>query len=203
MGKPLKELAEAMKVLTPERVKLIRRIMVDGLDILTTYDPRHVRDYTPRVNADVRNSHIVAEGRRQTEGRTDIRVTVKRGRVLFIIEERLCLSFKKLDRRLRSRNIPTWQARRFERQMPLGIDLPPELTNVVAGYTLDQVGTPTEMFVTCPDEKENHWVLPLGAVAGVAEPLELPTTPVAPAPRPRIIPKPGQMPRRESDGSAE
>ncbi len=203
MEKPLEELAEAMNVLTPERAALIRRIMRAGLDIFTTYEPRHLRDYAPRVSADVRNSHIVGEARRQTEGRTDFRVTVQRGRILFIIEERLCLSFKKLDRRLRSRNIPTRQARRFDRQLPLGFDLPPALTNIIAGYTLDRVGTPTAMFVTCPNDKENHWVLPLGVAADVAAPLALPMTPTAPAPRLRVIPKPGQMPKRESDGPTE
>lgn len=208
MAEPKLSLEEALTLLTSERVALISKIIRDGLAIYDDpkeYGPGARRDHTPRTKADNRNCHIVAEGRRQTLGRDDIRVQERDGRVLFIIEDRLCLAFKKLDQRLRSRSSPTRRSRRFELNLPLGIDLPPELTNVIAGYTLDAVGTPEQMYVTCPNGKTNAWVLPLGNVTTDAEitqfPVATPVTDIAERRRSRVILKQPQM--READGSAE
>src|SRR5947209_1272454 len=126
----LRTLEEALAILTPERCRLIAKVLTDGLAIYDdreNYPPQVRRDHTPRVSADIRNAHIVGEGYRQMLEQSGIRVKAERGRILFFIQDELCLWFKKLTSRkgrLRASSIPTRQAKKFEGQIPLNTELP-------------------------------------------------------------------------------
>ncbi len=95
----------------------------------------------------------------------DVQVTTKGNRVLFVIADRVRISFKKLDRRLRPRNYPTQLALDFLHQQldpPLpGLATVSSLTNIVAGYTANADETDFEVHITCPRGDRNEWELKL------------------------------------------
>src|SRR5436309_2248692 len=111
------------------------------------YDPAYYgdaarREHTPGVRAAIRNCHILARANRATLEMSQVRAIIKRGRVMFIVADRLCVSFKKLNRDLRPRYVRTRQAEAFAMQtLWSDSDLPPMLTNVFAGYVSDAAET--------------------------------------------------------------
>lgn len=159
---------QVQAILTKAHVAWITKVHTEGLADDESYDPGLRRKHHPILRAGIRNCHIVDRARLAAEEMPDIRVCIRRGRLLFIIGEQLCVSFKKLDRRLRSRNIPTRQARGFTAQQPRLLSLPPELTNLIAGYQLDGSETKFELWVTCPDGGQHVWEWPIAGF-GVLE----------------------------------
>jgi len=155
---------DVLALLTSDRKNIILDSIRGGLAFYedpTNYSAAARRDHTLRESATCRNSHIVARARRATAEMSDFCVKVVRGRVLFIIEDKLCVSFKKFDKRLRSRNYPTRQARAFLGQRTLELAFPPEMTNLVAGYKMDPAEVDYEVFITCPIGNKNAWQLRL------------------------------------------
>ncbi len=159
---------EFQLMLTPERKKFILEAIRGGVEDYNNpafYGAEARLDHIPRVRANLRNCHIVGRARRALTGRTDMRVINKRGRVLFIIADTCQVSFKKLDARLHSSNVPTQQSLAFNGQTfdtpPLfGHDMPLALTNLIAGYRYLNRDSESdyEIYITCPCDQDNYWV---------------------------------------------
>jgi hypothetical protein len=162
---------EFLDVVTPEQRQFITDCIKRGLadyDNPDLYGEAARRVHTPSIRATIRNCHIVSHAKRGLLERSDIKVREKRNRVLFIISDKICVSFKKFDDNLRTRNYPTQQALAFEGQT-LHMDLPSEVTNIFAGYLFNQAETEYELFITCPVGKKNEWHLKLSGSAKVLD----------------------------------
>lgn len=149
------------QVFTAEHKKLLLECFHEGLGDYNNpkyYSDEAKRDHTPSARALNRHCHIVARIHRVLMERHDIRPINKRGRTLFIFNDKLQFSIKKFDGRLRTSNAPTQQAKAFKAQLPLDVDMPAELTNIFAGYKYDAAETNYEIYITCPNDEQNFWV---------------------------------------------
>jgi hypothetical protein len=105
---------------------------------------------------------IVARAKKTLGDDPEVRFLAIRGQLLFIIRNRVRLRFKKLDSRLRSRNVMTDQARSFLRQeqgsLP-GLEDPG--VNLQAGYRwTNDARTAFDVHVTCPSDVDSlQWYL--------------------------------------------
>lgn len=159
-----------LNFLTPERKRLMIDCVKGGLADYNNpayYGIQARIDHTPSVVAAIRNCHIVARARLASAESPDMAVSCRRGRVLFTIADLVRVSFKKLNGRLRPRNIPTRQNRAFlgqrlDPQPPLtGLEDVPFMTNVVAGYVQDPADMRLHVHVICPLDESNYWDLEL------------------------------------------
>jgi hypothetical protein len=148
---------EFTRLLSAERRKFIMDCVLGGLgdyDNPNYYSSAARVDHGPNTQASIRNSHIVARATRSNLSALGVQITNRRGRILFIVEGKIRISFKKFTRSLRSRNYPTPQALDFLGQK---LDLQP-ITNVIAGYRAsDATATSFEVWATCPIDDDNHW----------------------------------------------
>ena len=86
-----------------------------------------------------------------------LRVKRKGQLILVIVEDQMVLKLKKLDKRLRSRNVRTTQADNFFKQEMLDESVF-EGTNATAGYVLDKLSAmPTNMVVVCWHNEAKLW----------------------------------------------
>ncbi|MFY8000289.1 MAG: hypothetical protein ACOVSW_16965 [Candidatus Kapaibacteriota bacterium] len=120
-----------------------------------------------RTKASINNDRIVARIKEKTRDIPNVvEVKQKRGGFLLrVIGENLDLyvRFKKLNRQLRTSNIPTQQALAFAKQKQLTLEelLKPAL-NLNAGYVQNRFGTELNgIFITCPNGKEIEWSIAL------------------------------------------
>ncbi len=119
----------------------------------------------------------VAENAGETPG---LRVRKVRGLNVAILNDRLMLKFKKLDNRLRSRNIPTGQTIAFDHQTPLIASSVGRVTNATSGYVADDTtGSGAAIVVVCWNGEDQFWDIPLrgGSAEGALEIPAEPTTP--------------------------
>jgi len=132
-----------------------------------------------------------------------LRMKKVRGLWAAVIDDQMMLKLKKLDSRLRSRNIQTGQTLAFDNQIPLEGFSPRPLTNATSGYVLGKSTRQIERaVVVCWDGDDQHWAIDLLGNAGSAD--EVVTLPAAPAPEPtrrrtKIVAKPTAVPS-DSDG---
>lgn len=122
------------------------------------YGPDARYDHTSSVRAQIRNCHIVARACCALIDRLDIRVMNKRGRILFLFNDKYLVSMKKFDGRLRTANVPTQQALNFQGQQQLDLEMPPQVLHIFAGYKYDLAEAHYEVYITCPNDQLNHWV---------------------------------------------
>jgi hypothetical protein len=149
------------KIFTADHKRLLLECINGGLADYNNpryYSAEARRDHTPSARALNRHCHIVARMNRALIERHDIRAINKRGRVVFIFNDKLQFSIKKFDSRLRTSNVPTRQATAFKAQLPLDLDMPAELANIFTGYKYDISETDYEVYVTCPDDEQNYWI---------------------------------------------
>ena len=149
------------KIFTVELKKLLLKCIHEGLADYNNpryYSAEAKRDHTKSARAHIRHCHIVARMNRVVMEHSNIRAITRQGRPLFIFKDKLQFSIKKFDRRLRTSNVSTQQASAFKAQLPLGVDMPPKLTNVFAGYKYDLTEMFYEVYITCPDHEQNHWI---------------------------------------------
>lgn len=150
--------------LTPEHRRFIVDCIKRGLDDYDNpsyYAAEARRDHTPGVRAAIRNCHIIAHAQRALSDMSDLRVYNRNNRVLFVIADRVRVSFKRFDKDLRSRNYPTRQAVNYNKQTLFDADMPGEVTNIIAGYQHNGAETEYELYITCPIDKRNMWELQL------------------------------------------
>lgn len=157
---------EFLGFLTPERKQFMLGCVKGGLSDYSNpayYGAAARVDHTASVISAIRNCHIVARARRASVDFPDVKITEKRGRVLFTIADTVRVAFKKLDGRHRPSNIPTGQTLAFlgQRLSPQdslpGLEAVPQLTNVVAGYAQDPADMSFQVHVTCPIDGANYW----------------------------------------------
>lgn len=152
---------------TPEVKAFFWEPIVGGLgdyENLEFYSLDARRDHTPSVRAAIRNAHIIGRAKRMLIETPQVRMSNHRGRVMFIVNDLFRVSFKKLDRNLRSRYTPTKTATAFMTQTLPNFEMPAELTNLVAGYQFsNELESDFEVFIACPADDGNEWVLRLSA----------------------------------------
>lgn len=212
---------DILAVVTPERRAMIWQWISEGFrDYYDDdyYSPAARRDHSKSARAMNINSHIVGRARRGIVDMLGMRVSIRGGRVLIVIEDKLRLSFKKLNRNLRSRNYPTKQALAFvgqrlavnnEDMVPeigpvqgvLLTELPPEMTNLIAGYRPNELETACEVFIVRPSADGNKMQMRL-VEAEMAETLTATETePVATAISGLITIRPEARERHGNDDS--
>ena len=107
-----------------------------------------------------------------------LRVRKQRGLVLIIVKDQLALKIKKVNRKLRSRNIRTLQTARFDNQEQLIAGMP-SLTNATLGHVLDEAAAePIHIVAVCWEGDHQHWAIRLDESEGLV--VELSVEPVGP-----------------------
>ena len=149
-----------------EREEFVLTSLREGIEIYldsANYSPAARRDHSERTAAACTNDHVVKCARRLVLENPDVRHVRRGGRDFFILGERVRLSFKKLDDDLRPRNNPTRQSNDFlSQELWDDGDAPERLTNIVAGYRLDDTATSAKFYITCPLAHRNLWELQIG-----------------------------------------
>jgi len=153
--------------LTQGRFDFVRDSVVGGLgdyEDPAFYSDAARRDHGPYERALLRRCHIVARANRALPDHPDIRIRKRGSRVTFIVADTVEISFKKLDKKLRTRNYPTQSALAFHAQeasptLPLlSLDDLEQTTHVFAGYVpVSDFATEFELFFTCPEKGRNMW----------------------------------------------
>lgn len=145
-------------------------------------------DTKNQARARVISNHIAAEIKAKFTGRDGIILTEDMGFLVMVLDEKIAVRFKKLDRKLRPSNIPTKQQYDFSTQALLP-GFPPEATNLTFGHKLNQTGTDFEGFwLQCPRGERNLWSIPLDKPADQPLFTAIQPDPVEPAP-PIVRPK--------------
>jgi hypothetical protein len=133
-----------------------------------------------RTQAGILRDYIVAEIRSEfPEDEPGIHHTTRSNLYLLSIHNLYFLRFKKLDRRLRTRNNPTQMSLDYLLQRPLELfpDLEPA-THLNLGYRPGLTIATSSIWITCPDGNALEWEWGLSEAE---EPAQL--TPVAPTER--------------------
>lgn len=129
------------------------------------YRPAALRDHNSTAKATNRHSHIVGRAIRDLPNHSDVRLVTLGERKLFILGNFARLVFKRLTKDLRPRNNPTAQSEAFLDQLTipvqLSFDLLPMLTNVVAGYRINEFSGEAAFYIVCPNKRHNCWDLRL------------------------------------------
>ncbi len=147
----------------PEWDAFVKKVLTDGIAAIESdenYGPeaRRVHRHGTRCNA--RHDFFVAIGKQEMQYVDGIRYCETSSKDLFIFGDRLAVSFNLLDKKnLLVRMNKTKQSHLFQMQRLIqDKDLPPELLYIIAGYTVDELGNPKELWLTCPAGNRNRWV---------------------------------------------
>lgn len=90
-----------------------------------------------------------------------LRMVKIRGLWVVVVRDQLILKLKKLDKSLRSRNIPTLQTKSFDEQSSV-LSLAASATNATGGYVLDPLTTmPLYIVAVCWNGRQRLWEIPL------------------------------------------
>lgn len=171
-----------------------RRLFVD-LSLIAHVRSAHINDHALRLIADSPEIGIVPR--------------TSANRQFYLMGDRALVSFKKLDKQLKSRNIPTGQTEAFNTQGELhGLGDVTAATHIIAGYMVDAAGSNPRIYCTCPFGDTNLWVWRLDEPAASAtlfdiSPLAPPSTPAADPQRKLFGIKPGVRRKQDADGTAE
>jgi hypothetical protein len=150
----------------------------DASDLFAVTKANLIRDYA------------ICEFSRRTATNNRVRKYLSRNLLVFIIDNKYRLRFKKLNKRLLSSNIRTVQAIQFESQDwdLFGPQVLPANLNV--GYVVNESYTDLDVYLTCPSGYRNiAWATSLESVPATSTPpigFEEPTTLNKPRVRPRI-----------------
>jgi hypothetical protein len=132
----------------------------------------------PGTRASLVYDYAVAEAWRLLPGRSGISLTEQRRFLCVTIDDALLLRFKKFRRGLVTSGIPTGQQQLFAYQQ-LSLDGMPPMTNIVAGYLLDDFQREiARAAITCSVGNRRIWTIDL------PRPGEGTVVQLAPAPRP-------------------
>jgi hypothetical protein len=133
----------------------------------------------PRTRANLVYDYAVAEAWRLLDGREGLTLTDQRGFLLVTIDERLLLRFKKYRKGLMTSGIATGQAQLFAFQQ-LTLDGMPPMTNIVAGYVLDEFQREiARVAITCRVGSRLIWAIDIPRPdAGVVIPIPAPAQPL-------------------------
>jgi hypothetical protein len=104
------------------------------------------------------NDHIWDEVKKRFKDVSGTHIVEHKRLKLLVIEDQITLRFKKLDKRLHSKNVQTHQQRALGQQLPIeGI---PPLVRLTIGYVLSKLETDIEIIaVTLPVDNTIEWHL--------------------------------------------
>jgi hypothetical protein len=195
---------DGIKILGPFLQRLAQCIAQAWRDLEQI--PAMIRaDMSPRSRAAMVNDRIVVHARREFERDPSVAFTRGRGGLfLLAIRGSFLLRFKKLDAKLRSRNIPTTQASLFEQQHSLELPgMPPAMTHLNAGYILNRMQTEiAATYVTCPVGKRIEWSVDLASVS-FGDVVTMPPRTKVRKSRTTIVPKVTETPKRTTEQKSE
>jgi hypothetical protein len=179
--------ALAAPILWPHQSRLYEIVVAAWNDYMTSITEQIRCLQHRRTRACIVHDFMVSHAKRLFEGVPGVHIEDRSGIVLLVIDDRLAIRFKKLDKENRTRNYPTQQALAFMQQL----DLPtiPSLARLVVGYRLTNLETELEsVFVVCPNGLSNAWGMELKppAIGGNVVPLTPRPTGPAPVVRPRL-----------------
>jgi hypothetical protein len=180
--------------LTPERLNAIYECISNALqmydDDYTTLRFKH----SPRTHASVIHDLMVDNIKKRFANDHKVNCFYKKGLFHLLVDNGdIVIRFKKLDRNLRTHNIPTQQSFNFTHQMSM---FNPPATNLNAGY--QTVGLKHRILITCPNShKSNAWVLELSP-ATTATVIQMPHNVNIAAEQRRIPKKKGLEENRET-----
>lgn len=168
----------------------------------------HLYKLETRTQAGILRDYIVSNIRAEfPEDEPGIRHQKFANLYLLTIHNRYFLRFKKLDRRLRTRNNPTQLSLDYLLQQPMLLfpSLEPA-TNLNVGYQPGMTLASSSVWITCPDGAVLDWKW---QISESTEPTQLVAGPTGPTPKPvpirtpakRVRPK--QKPAKRVDGSVK
>lgn len=128
---------------------------------------------TARTRACLINDFASENAERDLEGRPGVElIRTDDETLIMVFEDRAIVRIKKLNSDLQISYIPTGQAKLWAAQEPLeGF---PEATNLVAGYTLDDLGQLDRVLLVCSKNGRRLWVLDLDEAAESGTLLDFP-----------------------------
>ncbi|WP_143069666.1 hypothetical protein [Hymenobacter actinosclerus] len=111
-----------------------------GHDQYSERHANHIVDWTKTTRANIIRDYVVNHIKEQLQGEHEVRFHTKNRMFLVIIGDKIGLRFKKLDKRLKSANIPTRQVRSWRNGTLIIPELNiQELTCIDVGYVNDAV----------------------------------------------------------------
>lgn len=152
-------------------------------------DPEERAILKPRTRAGIINDFMVHKALSELD-LPGVRIKWHRGQFMLIIEDKARIRLKKLNKRLRPSNIPTQQALSFLNQEQVHFSFPdesPPLTDLVAGYQWNQLETGAGIWIVCPNQRTNQWVLAVEDPAHAAEVHSHPSVSPSTVDRPRRV----------------
>jgi hypothetical protein len=165
----------------------LRRCVKDGIS-------QFQADYGPRLykiqlgtQAGLVRDYIVEEIKTEFDGEAGVSYSTTRNLFLLNVGNRYFLRFKKLDRRLRTRNIPTQLSLDFLLQQPLSLPgMPDPATHLNVGYKPGLTLATSTVWVTCPDGPALEWQW---EISEKGEPIQFPIPSATEARRSRVRPR--------------
>lgn len=150
---------EAVTVLKPYLDKLRECVVLAWDDYITQYNDLRF-PHTSRTRANIIHDLMCLHAKRQFAPIKGVHIRETNGLFLVDFHGELQIRFKKLNRSMKSSNIPTQQTLHFFEQLELeGI---PSATRLVIGYILDEAQTQIRtVVITCPKGQEIEWYLEL------------------------------------------
>jgi len=131
-----------------------------ALDQFEREHTSHRHYYTPRTQASVIHDLMAATATRALDTVPDAKCLTVNGGFVIIIGQKYIIKLKKMDRRLRTRNIPTQTVMDFRCQRPMQLHLPhvPKETHLFCGYIpLDAELRHSPLWATCPIGENIRW----------------------------------------------
>lgn len=183
-------LAQAQEDLSPY-VERLRRCVQDAIRDFMAEQAPFMYKMEPRTQANILRDYMVNHIKAEfSEDEPGVSHKSRAGLFLLNIGNRYFLRFKKLDRRLRTRNHPTQLSLDYLLQKPLTLfpDLEPA-THLNVGYKRGVTLASSEYWITCPDGGQLDWKF------SISEPDEPAQIAAAPKPKPdapskrRVVPK--------------
>lgn len=162
----------------------------------------HLRvHWNPRTRASIIHNGMMNEVFKRFHNRDGVRfVRGKGGLVMVCFGETVTLRFKKLDQSFKTRNIRTAQTIRFALQLQMDGLMTPEVTNVVAGYLLNELQDEIKgLWIVCSYDSEVQWKHSLDDML-LPPPADL-SNPVGDGPTPpKVISRTAPAAAEESNG---
>ena len=155
--------ADAIQILG-ERVYDLRNVMLGAWDDYLDYASAHRRLHCPTTRAGIVHDHIKHRARERFENDPSIHVLEINRLLLMVIRQQLVVRFKLFHPNKTSSNIRTKQIEDYRKQRDIPelrrqIDFAGHLSNLEAGYILDQLESKIlETWLVCPSGvRANAW----------------------------------------------
>ena len=153
-----------------------------------TTNAAFVTPFSKKSRASVINDHIWDAVKRQFINVEGARWSEDSGLRLLYIRDRIMIRFKKLDKRLRSRNVRTRQQHELQQQFPIDGLLP--IPNLVMGYVVDTLETEiATLAVTYSINNSVKWHMPVSVEDVTVELLPFDVSIEEPQRQRRVTPK--------------